>query len=204
MVADAAPDCNPPSTVREANPEAVRAFFASKGMQVLTFLGYSGAGYEDEAAMLAQAGHVLARFDPQTTLVNSGATAQGIGVVYRLAKEKGFATAGIVSTRARENNVPLSPCVDNIFFVRDETWGGVLPGTNELSPTSTAMVEASDVLVAIGGGEVARDELLAAKRLGKPVEFMPADMNHRIARDKARQKGQLPPTDFRGAAATLF
>ncbi len=202
--ADAAPSCDPPTTVREATPEEVSAFFKSKGMKVLTFLGYSGAGYEDEAAMFAQAERVLARFDPKTTIVNIGATAEGIGTAYKRARAKGFLTSGIVSTQARENDVPLSPRVDFVFFVKDETWGGILPGTDKLSPTSTAMVESSDVLVAIGGGEVARDELAAAKRSGKRVEFIPADMNHQIARDKAQKKGQPPPTDFRGAAAGAF
>ncbi len=64
------------------------------------------------------------------------------------------------------------------------------------------MVENSDVVIAIGGGEVARDELTAAKRSGKRVQFIPADMNHRIALEKALKKGQPAPTDFRGAAAT--
>ena len=83
-------------------------------------------------------------------------------------------------------------------------WGGLVPGTERLSPTSTAIVDNSDVLVAIGGGEVARDEVVAARRAGKDVRFIPADMNHRIAREKAEQKGQPVPTDFRGAVATLF
>ena len=44
----------------------------------------------------------------------------------------------------------------------------------------------------------------AAARVGYLVEFIPADMNHRIAQDKALKKGQPPPTDFRGAAASAF
>ena len=136
---------------------------------------------------------------PEETIVNIGATAEGIGAVYRLAKEKGFVTSGIVSTQARENKVPLSPCVDIVFFVKDSTWGGVLPGTDKLSPTSRAIMESSDVLVAIGGGEVARDELTAAKRSGKRVHFIPADMNHQVAREKAMKKGQ--PADERFFAA---
>lgn len=60
------------------------------------------------------------------------------------------------------------------------------------------------MVIAIGGGEVARDELIAAKRAAKRVQFIPADMNHQIAREKALKKGQLLPTDFRGAAATVF
>jgi hypothetical protein len=199
--------CKSPSAMRdmrEAAPEEVRAFFDGRKMTVVTFLGYSGAGYENEAAMLEQAAGILAGFDPTTTIVNSGATAEGIGAVYRVAKQKGFVTAGIVSTQAREYKVPLSPCVDFVFYVPDATWGGCLPGTDTLSPTSTAMVENSDVLIAIGGGAVARDELIAGKRSGKRIQFIPADMNHEIARKKAQKKGQPPPTDFRGAAATAF
>ena len=51
-----------------------------------------------------------------------------------------------------------------------------------LSPTSTAMVSVSERVVAIGGGDVARDGFEAARRLGKQAEFFPADMNHAIAR----------------------
>lgn len=94
----------------------------------------------------------------------------------------------------------LSPCVDIVFFVSDSSWGGYLPGTRMLSPTSEAMVAVSARLVAIGGGEVARDELLAAKQAGKQVSFIAADMNHRAAVIKAASRGQPLPTDFRGAA----
>ena len=58
--------------------------------------------------------------------------------------------------------------------------------------------------MAIGGGEVARDELVAARRAGKSVTFIAADMNHRIAIEKAAKKGEAPPTDFRGAANKVF
>ena len=138
--------------------------------------------------------------NPKRVVVNIGATAQGIGAVCEVAKHRGFTTTGIVSSKAREQGVALSPCVDFVFYVKDETWGGIVPGTNTLSPTSEAMVQASQVLVGIGGGEVASDELLAARRMGKRVRFMPADMNHRLALDKAASKGLAAPPDFRGAA----
>jgi len=73
-----------------------------------------------------------------------------------------------------------------------------------LSPTSSAIVRNSDALVGIGGGEVARDELLAARRAGKPVTFIPADMNHKLAREKARLKGLPEPKEFGGAAAAAL
>lgn len=184
-----------------ATLDEIRAYFAGKKLKVLTFFGYSGSGYEDPAAMRATASAVLDEHDPKTTIVNIGATAEGIGAVYEIAKHKGFATTGIVSTQARDQNTPLSPHVDDVFFVKDDTWGGYLPGGTQLSPTSRAMVESSDILVAIGGGDVVRDELTAARKLGKPVRFIPADMNHAAAREKAAKKGQPAPTDFGGSAA---
>lgn len=196
--------CEPPSTIREVGPEEIRAFFKSTGMQVLTFLGYSGAEYENKALMIEKATRILEQSDPKKTIVNIGATSVGIGAVYEVAKRKGFRTSGLVSILAKENNVPLSPCVDTVFYVKDSTWGGFLSGTEVLSPTSTALVENSDVVIAIGGGEVARDEFIAARRAGKRVQFIPADMNHQIAREKALKKGDAVPTDFRGAVATVF
>jgi hypothetical protein len=196
--------CNPPMATSVASAQEIRVFFESKKMRVVTFLGYSGAEYENKAMMLEQAAAILDRFDPAKTIVNIGATAEGIGAVYETAKRRGFLTAGIVSTQAKESNVALSPCVDIVFYVKDAAWGGFIPGTEKLSPTSEAIVENSDLVVAIGGGEVARDELIAAKRSGKKVQFIPADMNHEIARDKAMKKGKLAPTDFRGAAASAL
>ncbi len=204
LFARIAQGCDQPSTIREATLEEIRSFFKGKEMKVLTFLGYSAAEYENKTAMLEQATRILDEFDPRATIVNIGATAEGMGIVYETAKRKGFLTTGIVSTQAKEDNVKLSPCVDVVFYVRDATWGGFTPGTERLSPTSTAMVENSDVIVVIGGGEVSRDELIAAKRLGKKAQFIPADMNHEIAREKARKRGQPAPTDFRGAAGAVF
>ena len=191
--------CEAPAMIqRAANPGEIREFFSSKGWRVLTFLGYSGAGYEDADAMLAQADRVLGRLDVDKTIVNIGATAAGIGAVYEKAKERGFKTAGIVSSQARDQEVPLAECVDYVFYVTDRTWGGYDKEQRKLSPTSEAMVTASDELVAIGGGDVARDELLEARRRGKKITFIPADMNHDVARNKAPQAPE--PRDFRGSA----
>jgi hypothetical protein len=168
-------------------------------MTVLTLLGYSAAEYEDKPAMLAHVARRLDLADPKTTIVNIGATAVGIGAAYQIAKQMGFTTAGIVSTQARETRTVLSPCVDIVFYVNDETWGGLVKGTDQLSPTSTAMVDASDRLLAIGGGEITRDEFIAAKSLGKNTQFIAADMNHALARAAASKRGLPAPTDFRGA-----
>jgi hypothetical protein len=196
----AIPGCSGPRQVREATAEQIQSYVRSRGMGVLTFLGYSGAGYNDPEALRQRAQALLEREQPQRTLINIGASAEGIGAVYAIAKQKGFRTIGIVSSLARDGGVALSPCVDLVFVVRDQSWGGKLPGSGQLSPTSAAIVTTSTALVAIGGGDVARDELLAARQAGKPVRFYPADMNHRLARQKARQKGLPAPHDFRGSA----
>jgi hypothetical protein len=70
-----------PATVRDATVEDVKAFFERENRKVLTFVGYSGAGYEHEASMLKQAERVLLEFDPTRTIVNGGATSEGIGDV---------------------------------------------------------------------------------------------------------------------------
>jgi hypothetical protein len=48
-------------------------------------------------------------------------------------------------------------------------------------------------IVGIGGGDVARDEMLAARNAGKSVLFIPADMDHQRAREKARKQGSPEP-----------
>lgn len=189
---------------REARLRDILRFVRAQRKSVLSFVGHSGAGYEDPKAMLASAARVLDTLDPARTLVNIGATADGIGAVYALARQRGFTTLGIVSTLARDAGVTLSPQVEQVFYVRDASWGGRLPGSTKLAPTSAAMVAASHCIVAIGGGDIARDELRAAQRAGIPVLFIAADMNHRAAIDKARRHGQPEPVDFGGSAQALY
>ena len=185
-------------------PAEIRHFFEQQNKTVLTFVGYSGAGYQDPEAMIRIAASVLNGFDPANTIVNIGATLEGVGAVYELAKKRGFITTGIVSTQARQHAVELSPHVDQVFFVEDKTWGGINEASGQLLPTSTALVENSDIMIAIGGGSVGRDEMLAAKRLNKDVRYFPADMNHNRAIEKAKKKGLPVPANFSGAVYGAF
>lgn len=192
--------CDSDTVLNELPVNDVEAFFKDQKKTVLTFIGYSGGEYEDPAAMLEQAAEVLDEFDPQTTLINIGATVDGIGAVYEIAKQDGFVTTGIVSTQARKYDAQISSCVDYVFFIEDATWGGYLPDSNKLAPTSAALISVTDIFVGIGGGEIGRDEMLEGRAAGKEVRFYPADMNHRIAIEKAEKKGLPAPTDFSGAA----
>ncbi len=196
--------CTLNTSIHVLPPEEVVAQLAKKNKTVVTFLGYSGAQYEDPTALQDTVEQLLLEFDPAATIVNSGATAVGIGAVYPLAKRMGFTTSGIVSTQARKSGAELSKDVDDVFFVEDSTWGGYVDNHGTLSPTSAAMVQSSDVMIAFGGGEIARDELNAAQRQGKEVRYIPADMNHQIAREKAKRKGLPPPSSFGGAVDEAF
>ncbi len=178
----------------------VQDFFKKKDKMILTFVGYSGAEYENKIRMLKIAEEVLSQYDPKTTLVNIGATQDGIGAVYALAKKMGFETSGIVSSQALQDLKEKPPEVDHVFFIEDETWGGYLPHSLQLSATSAATVSVSDVIVGIGGGSVARDELFEAQKKGKTLRFFTADMNHEVAIAKAKKKGDPAPEDFRGSA----
>lgn len=171
--------------------------------RVVTFLGFSDSGYEDEAAVRETLLAELRQFDPLDTLVCAGATTEGIGMVYPLAVRQGFRTAGVVSSLARREGAQLSTECEIVFIVNDKTWGGK-QANGRLSATSKAMVWASDVLIAIGGGAIARDELEDARRQGRTVRFHKAEMDHSRAEAKAAGSGFPAPTDFGGDARTLF
>ena len=81
--------------------ESFGIFFESQNKDVITFVGDSGAEYEDKTAMLEKAGRILEEFDSSKTIVNIGATPEGIGAVCELAKRRGFTTTGIIKKRAR-------------------------------------------------------------------------------------------------------
>lgn len=86
------------TTVKSSTIGDIKTFFQGKQKSVLTCVGYSGAGYQDEASMLKQVERILGEFDPANTIVNIGATPEGIGAIYEMAKRKGFLTTGIVSS----------------------------------------------------------------------------------------------------------
>ena len=161
-------------------------------------------GYEDESAMLKTARDVLSQYRPEKTLVVSGATEVGIGAVYRLAKSMQFETAGIVTSQAADKPEGISAFVDHICFIKDVQYGGKMHNSNELSPTSRAMVDCSDILVAIGGGDISREELVEGKKQGKPIQYFPADMNHENALHQAIKKGLPTPDSFKGTVHDTF
>jgi hypothetical protein len=161
-------------------------------------------GLQKRESLLAQAKNVLSQYSPKTDLINIGATAGGIGAVYPLAKAMGFTTTGIVSSVAAEHSEYISNAVDHVCFVADTQWGGKLLHSNELSPTSKAMVSCSDILIAIGGGEVTRTELIAGREQGKLIHFYPAEINHKYLIERARKMNLPAPRSCWGATHEVF
>jgi hypothetical protein len=180
-------------------PEEALAFFRSLNKKTITFVGYSSQ-YEDKDAMLAIVKETLEKYSPKDHVVNIGVTTGGIGAAYPLAKSMGFQTTGIVSYLAIQYADAISGDVDHICFIADPDWGGRNPNTKVLSPTSLAIVHCSDILIGIGGNEISRDEMLAAKELGRPVKFFPAEISHQWAIQRAKKAHQPVPVSFWGAA----
>ena len=67
----------------------------------------------------------------------------------------------------------FSKYCDYVFIINDEQYGGYIKGTQKLSPTSEAMIEISDAIIALGGGNIAKDEYQAAKQKNKSATFYP-------------------------------
>jgi hypothetical protein len=154
--------------------------------------------------MLQIAQEILSGYSPSTTLINIGATTGGVGAIYPLAKSMGFTTTGIVTNLALYYPESISNAVDHVCFIADKQWGGNLPNSNELSPTSKAMVACSDILIGIGDGEISQDEMVAGKAQGKPVTFHPAEISHAWAIRRAKRMGLPSPVSFLGAAHEVF
>jgi hypothetical protein len=184
-------------------PSETESFFESLGKEVITLIGYS-MEYEDSKAMLQKVESVLSEYDPDRTIINIGGTKGGIGAAYPIAKTRGFKTTAIVSTCAVEWLDDISSSVDHICFVDDDQWGGKLPDSSQLSPTSQAMVNCTDIFIGIGGGMISRDEMLAARDLGKPVYFYPAERNHQYMIHRAQKRNLDPPESFWGEAHEVF
>jgi hypothetical protein len=187
----------------EMTPSEALAFFKSQRKTVLTFFGYS-VDYENERDMLKIAEDVLAKQSPETSLINIGATYGGAGAIYLTAKAMGFTTTGIVSSLAIQYLDDISNDVDHVCFIKDSQWGGKLPNSNNLSPTSHAMVACSDILVGIGGGEISRDEMIAGREQGKPVYFYPSEISHEYWIQRAQKMNLPAPDSFFGAAHEVF
>jgi hypothetical protein len=177
---------------------------------VVTFLGFGELGYEDSVALEAAIRDELRRHCPDQVIVNTGTLItegfnRGIADVYEYARDSGFTTTGIHPSVALcyPKRHYLSPFVDHVFFVYDETWGGWLENVGQRSPTLETLMAVTDEVVVIGGGKHTAEEMQAFLDSNRPVRFYAAEMNHRVAREWFAGQGE-PDVDYRGAAWRLW
>jgi hypothetical protein len=184
----------------------IKRFFAAQSKYVISFAGFGELGYQDAGVVAHVAEEVLGHADLGRVLVNGGTLLRtdgqnGIGQIYRIAKEFGIETSGIhpsVALGFMKTHYP-SPFCDHVYYIEDDTWGGFLAGTSEMSPTLRILLEVTDELVVIGGGKHAADELEAFVEHNKAVRYYPAEMNHEATREWCARSGTRI-RDFRGSA----
>lgn len=164
--------------------------------KIFTLFGYSALGYEDTTRLEEAVRRDLEDLSRDEYIISIGATEEGIGGMYRVAKEMGFKTIGIVSTQALSYSGNFSEHVDSIYIVNDDYWGGMVPGTNKVAETTKTFLGTSDFISAYGGGKNTAVTLTLAKDLGIKTSFKEFDMNHAMA-DKAFDK---KPSDYKGEA----
>jgi hypothetical protein len=172
---------NAPYATEPLPPSEIIKQIKKLDKRIITLFGFSYLGYENPNAVMADIANLLQGFDPETDAINIGATQEGIGRAYEIAKKLGFTTLGIVSTLALSYSGRFSDAVDRIYIVNDERWGGYDPRTGELAGTTRAFLEVSDEIHAFGGGDNTTVALEEARKRGTVVTYTPAEMNHAIA-----------------------
>jgi hypothetical protein len=199
-----------PRLWRVESASAIRRFFDGLGKRVVYFAGYGELGYEDEGRVRSIAREVLGEWRASEVVVHTGTLLRagghdGIAEVYAVARELGIETTGIHPSVALgfANTHHVSPYCEHVFFIEDETWGGLLPDGESPSSTLGLHLDVSDELVIIGGGKHAAGELKAFKASGKRVRFYPADMNHETTLNWSESAG-AEIRDMRGAAHLLW
>jgi hypothetical protein len=152
-----------------------------KEKKIFTLFGYSVLGYESKEEMLRVAEEELSKLSRDEWVIAIGATEEGIGACYEIAKKLSFETIGIVSTQALSYSGKFSDFVDMIYIVNDELWGGYIPGTKKIAETTKVFLSVSDYILALGGGSNTAVTLTVANEISLPFTYIPFDMNHALA-----------------------
>lgn len=155
---------------------------AKKDKKVYTLFGYSALGYQNKGDLLENIRKELSEISAEEYIVCIGATEEGIGSAYKVAKDLGFETIGVVSTQALSYSGKFSDFVDMIYIVNDDLWGGFVPFTNKLAETTKVFLSISETISAYGGGKNTATTLAEANKLGTKTKFTPMDMNHENAK----------------------
>jgi hypothetical protein len=191
-------------------PDVIQDFFAQRAKYVIYFAGYGELGYQDRDCVGRTVQQVLNGIPVSSALVHCGTLLRrngldGIADVYAVAKELGFETTGIHPSIAKQYSLThrVSPYCDHVFFVPDDTWGGLIHGTQAPSATLRLHLAVSDEIVIVGGGKHTADEMMAFAEAEKAIRYFPAEMNASASRGWCEEAG-IDLLDTRGAAQAAW
>ncbi len=149
------------------------------GRHPLVFGGFSGLEYADPAALEQWLDRVLqqaiVKHGAHNLMVVAGVTSNGIGDVYRLAKERyGLETMGLVSDKASGSN-DISPyCTkENIVYVSGPKDSWEVKDSAGCSYMVYVAAQHQGDFYLYGGGQVAHNEFLEAQALGVKIGWNP-------------------------------
>lgn len=186
------------------SPSEIEFEVHSLNKQVHSIFGYSALGYQKPEALRTQLQKDFSKLDPHKTIINIGATPEGLGIAYEVAKSMGFETMGFVSKKFLDKASYYSAYVDRIFVVDDPYWGGYIPGTHTMTPTTGLFVRLSSSMKAYGGGEISKITMQEFLKTKKPIAYDSFEMNHQMATERAQAKGETPPTSFNSSVDELL
>lgn len=151
----------------------------TQNKHIMVFSGFSALGYKNIDLLKKTIGIELKRaihvYGKDLLCVVAGATSDGIGIVYDLAKEMKISTLGIVSEQAKGHE---SPNCDKVVYVPDpdKTWKVLdVTGSSYMVYVATPKdnISRTGEFIALGGGHVTLSELNEAKRLKLFVKVYP-------------------------------
>ncbi len=191
-----------PRTVTEplGAQQAIAKMREIKGSKrIVTFMGNSANGYQYAKVVDEILLEKLRSMDPAKDIVNCGGTKEGISRVYELAKGMGFETMGIASTQALRYSGTFSSNLDHLVLIDDKNWGGKNADGSH-TPALEVFLTGSDEIFAVGGGLNTAITIEEFEKLGKPLTYRAAEVNHDSARREALYKKRPAPTTYEGAA----
>lgn len=186
-----------PTNPRLWSKAEIEKAFAEKRKSVVTFLGFGEMGYENDQELERIINSELEKYSTENTIINTGtlpsiASGNGIFQVYIHAKEIGFQTSGIYPSIALNfpQDYVLPACVDDYYFIEDDTWGGLRDGGLP-SNTLQALTAITRQAVVIGGGRHTAQEMQAFLEAGTPLQYHAADMQHARWHDWCARHGSM-------------
>lgn len=189
----------------DIDPIKVELDKLTKNKHILVFSGFSQLGYRDipslEKALNEIISNAIQDHGINHLCVAAGATSEGIGRVYEIAKSWNIATLGIVSEQAKSNASSTAKNCDEVIYVPDPT-GSWKTLDNEgksymvYVATKKESISRTGEFLAFGGGKITLSELNDAETLNiKPrvfPEFAPCPTQLALRRLKQPNEDATP------------